>query len=184
MTLPRNVSAGNGAERELRDALARFATGVAIVTTRAPDGRYRGVTANSFASVSLDPPLVLWSLRRNAPSLRSFADSGHFAVNVLSADQVGLSRHFARPHEDKFSGVAFVPGFGGCPVIEGALAVFECEAAQQMDGGDHLMFLGRLLRASHRHGEPLIFSAGRYCIPSPLIEAEPAPIGDWIVGTK
>src|SRR4051812_48579244 len=105
----------------LRGALGRFATGIAVMTTRTPDGQIKGVTANSFSSVSLDPPLVLWSLRRNAPSLEAFMASRYFAVNVLCADQVGVSRRFAQPHADKFQGVACAPGLGGCPLIEGAL---------------------------------------------------------------
>jgi flavin reductase (DIM6/NTAB) family NADH-FMN oxidoreductase RutF len=146
----------------LRQALGRFATGVAVIATRTPEGKLEGLTANSFAAVSLDPPLVLWSLRRNAPSLPAFRGSGAFAVNVLSSQQRELSRHFATPSVDKFSGVPHAPGQGGCPLIEGCLAWLECQIDSTVEGGDHLIFIGRVLRASFGEGEPLIFSAGQY----------------------
>lgn len=164
-----SISAGARSDaRELRNAFARFATGVAVVTTRAADGQLKGVTANSFSAVSLDPPLVLWSLRRNAPSLQSFAGSTHFAVNVLAADQIGVSHRFAQPHHDKFRGITCAIGLGGCPLIDGALAVFECAVEQQIEGGDHVIFLGKLCRAAYRDGDPLLFNAGRYCTVSPV----------------
>jgi flavin reductase (DIM6/NTAB) family NADH-FMN oxidoreductase RutF len=146
----------------LRQALGRFATGVAVIATRTPEGKLEGLTANSFAAVSLDPPLVLWSLRRNAASLPHFARSGLFAVNVLSAEQRELSRHFATPSADKFAGVPHAQGQGGCPLVEGCLAWLECRVDSTVDGGDHLIFIGRVLRASFAEGEPLIFSAGQY----------------------
>jgi flavin reductase (DIM6/NTAB) family NADH-FMN oxidoreductase RutF len=158
--------------RRLRHALGRFATGVTVVTTRHPDGKLEGLTANSFSSVSLDPPLVLWSLQRGAPSLASFAAAGRFAVNVLGAHQCDLSRHFSVPSADKFATVAHEPGLGGCPVLRDSLAAFECRLHDTIAGGDHLIFIGRVERARHRDGEPLIFSAGRYCVPALL--AEPA----------
>ena len=147
----------------LRQALGRFATGVAVIATRTPEGKLEGLTANSFAAVSLDPPLVLWSLRRSAPSLPSFQRSGSFAVNVLAAEQCELSRHFATRAADKFARVPHVLGESGCPLIEGCLAWLECRIDSMVDGGDHLIFIGRVLRASFGEGEPLIFSAGRYC---------------------
>ena len=159
-------------DRRLRDALGRFATGVTVVTARSPGGRREGVTVNSFSAVSLDPPLVLWSLRRNAPSLPGFLASGHFAVNILAADQADAARHFAQPRNDKFEGIAHRPGLGGCVLIEGALATFECTADRNMDGGDHVIFLGRIERATYRDGSPLVFNAGRYCAISPLMEDE------------
>jgi flavin reductase (DIM6/NTAB) family NADH-FMN oxidoreductase RutF len=146
----------------LRRALGRFATGVTVVTTRTPQGRLEGLTANSFSAVSLDPPLVLWSLQRHAPSLPSFLASGGFAVNVLTVEQEELAHRFATPHRDKFAGVAYAPGLAGAPLLHGTLAVFECAIETTLEGGDHVIFLGRVLRASHRDGEPLIFSAGRY----------------------
>src|SRR5262245_38768660 len=107
----------NEDSRHLRNAFGRFATGVAIITTRSPDGKPEGVTANSFSAVSLDPPLVLWSLRRNAPSLPGFLGSDYFAVNVLAAEQAGLSKHFATPQHDKFAQISHSEGHGKCPLI-------------------------------------------------------------------
>ena len=149
--------------RHLRHALGRFATGVTVITTRTIDDKLEGLTANSFSAVSLDPPLVLWSLRQNAPSLQSFRSAGYFAVSVLAADQCDLSRHFATPAEDKFASVAHGKGLGGCPVLQDALASFECSTEHNVVGGDHIIFIGRVHRATYRDGEPLIFSAGQYC---------------------
>jgi flavin reductase (DIM6/NTAB) family NADH-FMN oxidoreductase RutF len=152
-----------GNQRSFRTALGRFATGVTVITTRTPGGKLEGLTANSFSAVSLDPPLVLWSLKQHAPSLKSFLEAGYFAVNVLEAGQVALARHFAAPRRDKFDDLPYVAGLGGCPLLPGTLAAFECSTHATLDGGDHVIFLGRVHRASHGDGEPLIFSAGRYC---------------------
>jgi flavin reductase (DIM6/NTAB) family NADH-FMN oxidoreductase RutF len=155
-------------QRRLRDALGRFATGITVVTTVTPDGKQEGLTANSFSAVSLDPPLVLWSLRRAAPSLKGFLAAGRFAVNVLAADQHHLCRHFATPARDKFRGVPHTPGLGGCPLLSGSLASFECETETTIESGDHVIIIGRVQRATYRNGEPLIFSAGAYGTHSPL----------------
>ena len=157
--------------RLLREALGRFATGVTVVTTRTQAGKLEGLTANSFATVSLDPPLVLWSLKQTAPSLPGFEQAGYFAVNVLAADQKWLSNHFAKPKLDKFSDVDAVEGFGGCPVLPGCLATFECSTETTVVGGDHIIFIGRVHRAGYRTGEPLIFSSGGYATHSPLLNA-------------
>jgi flavin reductase (DIM6/NTAB) family NADH-FMN oxidoreductase RutF len=155
--------------RHLRQALGRFATGVTVVTTRSPEGRREGLTANSFAAVSLDPPLVLWSLRNSAPSLPSFLASGSFAVNVLAAHQSHLSRHFAFPRPEKFRDVASVDGRNGCPVLAEALAVFECATQTTIAGGDHTIFIGRVGHATYRDGDPLIFNSGKYCSSAELV---------------
>jgi flavin reductase (DIM6/NTAB) family NADH-FMN oxidoreductase RutF len=155
-------------QRHLRQALGRFATGVTVITTRTLDGKLEGLTANSFSAVSLDPPLVLWSLRGNAPSLPSFLDAGYFSVNVLAAQQCDLSRHFATPAEDKFSALPHATGLGGCPLLHDTLASVECSTEHTVMGGDHIIFIGRVHRATYRDGEPLIFSAGRYCTHSVL----------------
>jgi flavin reductase (DIM6/NTAB) family NADH-FMN oxidoreductase RutF len=154
--------------RLLRQALGRFATGVTVITTRAPSGKYEGLTANSFSAVSLDPPLVLWSLRLAAPSLENFKESGHFVVNVLSTAQSEVSRHFATPRHDKFEEIAFSEGIGGCPMLDESLAIFECRTESTIEGGDHIIFIGRVSRAHYRDGEPLIFAAGRYGRHAPL----------------
>lgn len=150
--------------KHLRQALARFATGVTVITTRGPNGKREGLTANSFSAVSLDPPLVLWSLQKKAPSLESFRSSGCFAVNVLGAHQHKHCRHFATASADKFLNVAYRDGFGGCPVLDDSIATFECSTHSVVEGGDHLIFLGRVESAVYRDGEPLIFSAGSFCV--------------------
>lgn len=159
---------GSHDSRELRNALGRFPTGVTVITTRSPAGRAEGLTANSFSALSLDPPLVLWSIVRKSGSLQSFVDSGHFAINVLRASQADISHRFARPATDKFAGLPVQSGYGGSPLIPGALAAFECSTESVSDGGDHLLFIGRVRRLRYGDGEPLIFSAGRYCTSLPM----------------
>lgn len=147
----------------LRNALGRFATGVAIVTTVSATGKTEGLTINSFASVSLDPPLVLWSLRKDAPSHPAFVETGRFTVNILAEHQDTLSSHFARPHIDKFAVIEHFTGDNGCPRFDGAIAHFDCETTRILDGGDHSIFLGAVTDFSIEQGEPLLFSGGRYC---------------------
>jgi flavin reductase (DIM6/NTAB) family NADH-FMN oxidoreductase RutF len=154
--------------RLLRQALGRFATGVTVITTRTPDGKYEGLTANSFSAVSLDPPLVLWSLRLASSSLPSFKAAGHFVVNVLSSAQSETSRHFATPRHDKFEDVEFSAGIAGCPMLDESLAIYECRTETTVEGGDHMIFLGRVIQAHYRDGEPLIFAAGKYGTHAPL----------------
>jgi flavin reductase (DIM6/NTAB) family NADH-FMN oxidoreductase RutF len=148
--------------RDFRRALGQFATGVTVVTARTPDGRKAGVTVNSFSSVSLDPPLVLWSLSRQAPSFSDFVHATHFAVNVLASNQHHLSRQFSTPLADKFSGVEFEEGLGGVPLLSGVNAHFICRNVRQYDGGDHMIFLGEVEDYKYTDGEPLVFHSGRY----------------------
>ncbi|MER5421189.1 flavin reductase family protein [Streptosporangium roseum] len=148
--------------RTLRDAFGQFATGVAVVTTVTPDGVRAGVTVNSFTSVSLDPPLVLWCLSRNAPSAPLFLRAGRFTVNVLAAGQDHLSQRFARPLPDKFAGVETRLGPGGPPLLVGALAHFACRTMTTHDGGDHVIFVGEVEHFQRAEGEPLVFHAGGY----------------------
>ncbi len=154
--------------RKLRRALGRFATGVTIVTTCTEGGRLDGLTANFFSSVSLDPPLVLWSLSRGARSLPSFLRARWFAINVLGSHQSGLSARFAAAVPDRFADIAYTPGLGGCPVLHDGLAHFECSVFDRVEAGDHVIFLGRVERMRHRDGEPLLYSGGRYCVPAAL----------------
>ena len=150
-------------EREFRNALGCFATGVTIVTALDPASRFIGITANSFSSVSLDPPLVLFSLARSAHSFEAFRRSRHFAVNVLAADQTELSGTFARPLSDKWEGVDFEVWDTDCPIIKGALAQFECRTASTHEGGDHVVFIGAVERMAYDPAkEPLIYYQGRY----------------------
>jgi flavin reductase (DIM6/NTAB) family NADH-FMN oxidoreductase RutF len=148
--------------RDFRRALGQFATGVAVVCTRAKDGRRVGLTVNSFSSVSLEPPLVLWSLGKNATGYSDFKQASHFAINVLSADQHHLSRQFSTEMTDRFAGVECVEAAGGCPLLEGATAHFVCRMARAFEGGDHVIFLGEVIDYKWQEGEPLIFHSGRY----------------------
>jgi flavin reductase (DIM6/NTAB) family NADH-FMN oxidoreductase RutF len=158
-------------QRGLRQALGRYATGVCVITTRTPRGRLEGLTANSFTSVSLDPPLVLWSLRTISPALAGFQEAGCYAVNVLDISQTHLSRHFTTPIEDRFADLPWSPGMDGCPLLHGALARFECRTEQAIQAGDHVMFLGRVQRATYRDGAPLVYANGGYCTATGLAPA-------------
>lgn len=144
----------------LRSAFGRFATGVTIVTAPGPDGPV-GITANSFASLSLDPPLVLWSPARGSRRFPLFAAAGHYAIHVLGVEQAGLGRHFAQQGLDfDLPGVVF--DTNGVPHLPGCLARFDCAAEAQHDGGDHVILVGRVLHAEFRDGAPLVFSGGHY----------------------
>jgi flavin reductase (DIM6/NTAB) family NADH-FMN oxidoreductase RutF/flavin-dependent dehydrogenase len=148
--------------RDFRRALGQFATGVTVITARTTEGRNVGVTVNSFSSVSLDPPLILWSLARQAPSFADFTNCSHFAVNVLEAKQHHLSRQFSTPLPDKFAGVDFAHGKAEVPLVGGAIAHFICRKVKQYDGGDHVIFLGEVEEYKCNDGEPLVFHSGRY----------------------
>jgi len=147
----------------LRGALGRFATGVTIITCRDGAGAAVGLTANSFASLSLDPPLVLWSLRKASASLPAFEATAHFAINVLAETQVELSRRFAASAvADKFADGAWADGLGRAPVLAGCAAVFECATEARHDAGDHVLFIGRVLRLADLAVAPLLFQGGHY----------------------
>ena len=146
----------------LREALGNFVTGVTVITTRFGE-ELHGLTANSFSSVSLDPPLVLFSLSRTADCFAAFQASEHFAVNVLRLDQEPLSSRFATKDIDKWSGVGWTPGKGGCPLLDGAIATFECRVTARHEGGDHVIYVGEVLIFSQGcGGEPLAFFRGGY----------------------
>jgi len=149
-------------DREFRDALAQFATGVAIICAPGPEDRFVGFTANSFASVSLDPPLVVWSLNRRATSLAAFEGAEHYAINVLAHDQIDLARRFSRPHADRFAGVAYRPGTAGVPLIDGCVAWFECRHHARHRAGDHVLFIGAVEACGRRKGAGLVFHHGRF----------------------
>lgn len=146
-----------------RGAMGSFATGVTIVTACDAHGVPVGLTANSFNSVSLSPPLVLWSLAVAARSMMVFRHATHFTVNVLAADQRPLAERFASRVADRFEGLAHHAGLHGCPVIEGAAAVFECRSRNRHEEGDHMVFIGEVLRCSHRPDvQPLVYHQGAY----------------------
>jgi flavin reductase (DIM6/NTAB) family NADH-FMN oxidoreductase RutF len=148
-------------ERALRDALGRFATGVTVVTTMTPDGPL-GITANSFASVSLDPPLVLWSPARKSRRFPAFEAASHFAVHVLAIGQQALAHRFARAGA-AFADLAYGCGHDDAPLLEGCTARFECRHAAGYDGGDHLIVVGEVLRFEQHDRAPLLYYRGRYC---------------------
>jgi flavin reductase (DIM6/NTAB) family NADH-FMN oxidoreductase RutF len=149
--------------REFRQALGCFATGITVVTTASREAGMVGITANSFKSVSLDPPLVLFSLDRRAYSLAAFHSAGHFAINVLSKGQRHLSVIFATPLIDKWDNVHYELWDTGCPILTDTLANFECKTQHIYDGGDHLIFVGRVQKMRFAaDGEPLLFFRGGY----------------------
>jgi flavin reductase (DIM6/NTAB) family NADH-FMN oxidoreductase RutF len=148
---------------EFRAALGQFATGVTIVTARNAEGKLVGLTANSFNSVSLSPPLVLWSLARQSSSMPGLLSAKHYAINVLAADQRPLAERFARKGIDRFEGTPWRAGLTGAPVIDGAVAVFECAHHGEHDAGDHVIFVGQVMHCRRRIGvRPLVFHGGRF----------------------
>ncbi len=154
---------------QFRAALGTFATGVTIVTARDIDGSLVGLTANSFNSVSLAPPLVLWSLAKRAGSMSAFARGSHYAINILAAEQMPLAQRFATRDIDRFAGVSWREGAGGAPVLDGVAAVFECANRSQYEEGDHVIFVGEVESCASRDGaQPLIFHGGRYFTELPL----------------
>jgi 3-hydroxy-9,10-secoandrosta-1,3,5(10)-triene-9,17-dione monooxygenase reductase component len=179
MTRERRRDAAPFDPKAFRGALSAFATGVTIVTTRDQEGRDVGLTANSFNSVSLDPPLILWSLSRTAMSLPAFTDNDHFAVHVLAADQDALSHRFASRGIDKFAGLQFGRGAGGVPLLDDCSARFECRKAFTYDGGDHAIFVGEVLGFHDFGRPPLIFHAGRYALAvEKSLVSSAAPVDD------
>jgi flavin reductase (DIM6/NTAB) family NADH-FMN oxidoreductase RutF len=149
-------------DRHFRDALAQFATGVTVICARMADGRYTGFTANSFNSVSLDPPLIVWSLNLGATNLAAFEAADRYAINVLADDQIELARRFSRPHADRFAGVAYRIGAAGAPLIEGCVAWFECRHYARHRAGDHVLFIGEVETCERRTGPALLFHQHRF----------------------
>jgi len=147
---------------DLRKALGTFATGVTIVTTLSRDGQKVGVTANSFSSVSLEPPLVLWSLKKNSPSIDAFDHSARFAINVLALTQTDLSKRFASPIPDKFNTVAHSEGLAAIPLIDNCAASFQCKTYQRIDAGDHILYLGEVEAYAYQDLPTLMFCKGKY----------------------
>ncbi|KRD21843.1 flavin reductase family protein [Acidovorax sp. sif1233] len=155
--------------REFRDALGMFATGVTIVTARTAAGDLVGLTASSFNSVSLAPPLVLWSLSHGASTLPTFADGSHYAIHVLAADQKALAERFATRGIDRWAGLEHRPGISGAPLLAGAAATFECFNRSQYKEGDHTIFVGEVERCEHREGiSPLLYHGGKFYTEHPL----------------
>ncbi|WP_419757928.1 flavin reductase [Acidisoma sp.] len=165
--------------RQFRNALGSFATGVTIITTRSPEGADIGVTANSFNSVSLDPPMVLWSLAKTSTSFDAFMKAENFAVHILAMDQEGLSGRFARSSPDKFAGLTVERGPGSIPLLSGCAARFLCRTAYRHEGGDHIILVGEVDEFDHDGHAPLAFHGGRYGMfiknDAPVPAADDAP---------
>lgn len=155
-------------QREFRNCLGAFPTGVTVITAIGPRGEPVGNTVSSFNSVSLDPPLILWSLGRHTYSLKAYLSTDLFAVNVLREGQDKLSSRFARALGDKWAGLDYETWETGCPILPGALAVFECRTAHTYVGGDHVIFVGEVIHAVHdADGKPLVFHRGKYSTIAP-----------------
>jgi flavin reductase (DIM6/NTAB) family NADH-FMN oxidoreductase RutF len=164
LTQPTHFSA-----RDFRDALGMFATGVTIVTARAADGQLVGLTANSFNSVSIQPPLVLWSLAHTASSMAVFSQVSHYAIHVLAVEQRSLAERFAQRGVDRFAGVSYQSGQFGAPILEGAAAVFECSNRSQYVEGDHTIFVGQVEHCSRSsQASPLVYHGGQFYTEHPL----------------
>jgi len=160
--------------KAFRRALGNFATGVTIMTAQNAQGEKVGVTANSFNSVSLEPPLILWSIDKRSSSFSIFEQATHFAVNILSADQIELSNKFARSKDDKYANVDFELGAGNVPLLKECSAVFECERFNIIEGGDHWIILGRVVNFQDNGRSPLLYHQGAYSsvLPHPSLNAK------------
>ena len=165
-----------------RNALGTFATGVTIVTTRDGDGHDVGLTASSFNSVSLNPPMILWSLAKDSSNIEAFRNARSFAVHVLAAEQDALSARFARKGTDRFAGVELERGSDGIPLLPGCTARFECRTAFQHEGGDHVIFVREVVAFRHSKRPPLVFHGGEYRLlikkESQSITSEPPAPGE------
>lgn len=161
--------------KELRQVLGAFVTGVTIVTTIDSEGRTWGLTANSFSSVSLDPPLVLWSQATRAPSHAAFLSAERFAINILAEDQLELSNRFATSGIDKFSGVAVDVGEGDVPLLQGCSAWLECKVVSKIPGGDHIIFVGEVMSIRRTPLRPLVFGGGQYLVADAHDLGKPPP---------
>lgn len=169
VVIPKKAGSPNFSPKEFRASLAMFATGVTIVTARTLEGTLVGLTANSFNSVSLSPPLVLWSLAQAAGSMGALSAGSHYAINILAADQKELAERFASKREDRWTDVPFTEGLSGSPLLTGAAATFECFNRSRYVEGDHVIFVGEVERCSHREGvAPLLFHGGKFYTEHPL----------------
>jgi flavin reductase (DIM6/NTAB) family NADH-FMN oxidoreductase RutF/DNA-binding MarR family transcriptional regulator len=162
---------------EFRQALGTFATGVAVITATTENGEPAGVTANSFTSVSLDPPLILWCLASASDSLKIFKDATHFAVNILASDQKNMSTHFAKRMENKFAKIPFVAGLGGAPLLDNCMTQLQCSSKEKYEVGDHWVFVGEVEKFESTSKEALLFHLGSYGISLPLPTDESSLIG-------
>ncbi|MBT7951374.1 MAG: flavin reductase [Gammaproteobacteria bacterium] len=166
---------------QLRNALGSFATGVTIITANDVDpDTYVGVTANSFNSVSLDPPLVLWNLAKKARSLPAYQSSEYFAVNVLASDQTELANRFATQQPGKFNDVDFELGVGGIPLLAGCAAHFQCKRSLSYEGGDHVIFVGEVLQFDDFNRPGLVFYKGKFAVSRPYPQIDQSETGGFV----
>jgi flavin reductase (DIM6/NTAB) family NADH-FMN oxidoreductase RutF len=154
--------------RHFRTALSQFATGVTVITTRLADGTFFGLTASSFNSVSLNPPLVLWSLDQGASSLPLFTGNSHYVINVLAGDQAELAARFSRRIENRFEGIEFDLSHTGLPILKGVAAWFECHNRSRYPEGDHVIFVGEVERCDVLPRPALVFHAGQFVATKPV----------------
>lgn len=150
--------------KDLRQALGHFVTGVTVVTTRGVSGDFAGLTVNSFSSLSLSPPLVMWSIALSAASFAAFETCSYFIVNVLAEDQIHLSERFAQSDGDKFKDLLMREGIAGIPLLDGVAASFDCRIASRYPGGDHTILVGEVLAYEQSERAPLLYARGRYCL--------------------
>lgn len=146
----------------LRETLGCFPTGVVVVATRGDGNAPVGLTVNSFSSVSLDPPLILWSIALTAPSIGAFREHAGFSINILSEEQKSVGMQFAQPADDKFKGIDWHSGYAQTPVINNALAVLQCKTYKRYEGGDHEIYLGEVMKVHFTDKKPLVVSRGRF----------------------
>ena len=158
--------------QHFRHALSQFATGVTVITTRLADGSFLGLTASSFNSVSLDPPLVLWSLSQGASSMPVFTENSHYVINVLSGDQARLAERFAMRIDNRFEGVDFELSYTGLPILTGASAWFECHNRSRYPEGDHVIFVGEVERCDVEPKAALVFHGGKFVATTPRSSPE------------
>ncbi len=149
-------------QKAFRNSLGNFATGVAIITVDCKTGGDLGLTINSFASVSLDPPLVLWSINRNSDLFDTFIDTPCFTVNILNKNQQALSNQFSKKEEHSLDGYDWPRSANGCKYVPDSLVHFDCDTCERFDGGDHIIFVGKVTHFEDRGGEPLLFAQGKY----------------------
>jgi len=164
--------------RELRHVLGTFVTGVTVITTLDKSGAPVGITANSFSSVSLDPPLILWSQALAAPSHRTYRDCDRFAINILSEDQIDIANRFAKPSVNKFEDVVLHSQAGEVPLIAGCAAYLLCHLVARYPGGDHAVFIGEVETVKRTSLRPLVFGKGRYLMAQPNALGAPLRDGD------
>ncbi len=162
---PEPIDQGDPANdaRAFRRCLGQYATGVTVITAL-HEGQLVGMAVNSFAAVSLSPPLVLWSIRLESSSAAAFLNASHFAINMLSAEQVEVSQLFGAAHPDRFAHVSWQPGRGGAPLLDGAIGHLECRREMTHAGGDHWIIVGHVEHYARFAGEPLLFTQGQYAV--------------------